>query len=67
MGAGVDHIVRSLGDVAEMVVELRPLQTGLAHDVDGILTTTKQSGRWLHNATTSLRYKITNSGIRIVS
>lgn len=59
-GSTIDNEIEDLTDLADHILDLHDLQTGVADDIDGIITVSKKQGRW-DLAQTPRRYHLTES------
>lgn len=67
IGCGIDKDISNLCSIAENVIELSDLRTGVAIDIDGLITVCKRNGQWsLAGSKKSTRYKITTTSFNIL-
>lgn len=63
-GWAYDYRVDGLNELADHILDLHDLRTGVAEDVDGTIRISKQEGRWCVVKTSS-RYRVTESSFII--
>lgn len=61
---GIDEDICSLSDIADAVIDLSDLKTGVAADVDGTMRIAKEGGRWQPRNTWN-RYFVTDAALKI--
>lgn len=67
IGCGIDKDISNLCSIADNVIELSDLRTGVAVDIDGLITVYKRNGQWsLAGSKKSTRYKITTNSFNIL-
>lgn len=64
IACGIDDDLSSIAYIADNVIDLTDLRTGIAIDIDGLITVSKQNGKWQKNSQ-SRRYKITETAFKI--
>lgn len=63
--SGLDDDIVSLSEIADTIIDLGELQTGVANDVDGLIKLAKIHGRW-HQIPNNLPYQVAeNSSFNI--
>lgn len=61
---GIDNNIFSLIDIADTVIDLSDLNTGVAIDIDGLIRISKQNGQWATKHPPK-RFKVTNTAFNI--
>lgn len=63
---GIDRNIANLSALAHNLFDMNDLKTGVAVDIDGLLTISKRNGHWTRQQTKPLRYKIAATSFNIV-
>lgn len=64
VGCNVDKDVQNLAEIADLVLDLFDLKTGVATDIDGVLSVTKDRGRW-KSEIVRRRYFMTPNALKV--
>lgn len=63
---GVNEEISDISAIADNIIDLSDLRTGVATEIDGLLTLTKFNGQWIPKSNPR-RYKVTQSTFNITS
>lgn len=63
-GCGVNEEMSDISTIADNIIDLSDLRTGVATEIDGLLSLTKSNGQWNPKAVPR-RYKVTQSSFNI--